>query len=205
MVCWVHACVAAGPAAAAVVAACWQCVCVTELQLWQSVAPSAVHMHRCRPGLHGYMAAMQCRRWVCCPAVLLFCCTVALLPPAAQAKGLDLKEVDVPVIGGHAGKTILPLLSQVRAGSTQHSGCAACSMDLLHTVCRAAGIRHGLTAANTLSPQSSKSLLLCCSCCVQTVSSVMFGDAERQALIANDNACCSCCCAAPAVCRPFRL
>jgi malate dehydrogenase len=31
----------------------------------------------------------------------------------ADAKGLDLKEVDVPVIGGHAGKTILPLLSQV--------------------------------------------------------------------------------------------
>ncbi|KAF6252452.1 NAD-dependent malate dehydrogenase [Scenedesmus sp. NREL 46B-D3] len=30
----------------------------------------------------------------------------------AQAKGLDLKEVDVPVIGGHAGATILPLLSQ---------------------------------------------------------------------------------------------
>jgi malate dehydrogenase len=33
-----------------------------------------------------------------------------------QAKGLDLKEVDVPVIGGHAGATILPLLSQVRHG-----------------------------------------------------------------------------------------
>lgn len=31
----------------------------------------------------------------------------------AAAKGLDLKEVDVPVIGGHAGVTILPLLSQV--------------------------------------------------------------------------------------------
>jgi malate dehydrogenase len=31
----------------------------------------------------------------------------------AAAKGLDLKEVDVPVIGGHAGATILPLLSQV--------------------------------------------------------------------------------------------
>ncbi len=31
----------------------------------------------------------------------------------AEAKGLDLKDVDVPVIGGHAGATILPLLSQV--------------------------------------------------------------------------------------------
>ena len=31
----------------------------------------------------------------------------------AEAYGLDLKDVDVPVIGGHAGTTILPLLSQV--------------------------------------------------------------------------------------------
>eukprot|EP01025_Chloroclados_australasicus_P016312 TRINITY_DN1813_c0_g1_i1.p1 TRINITY_DN1813_c0_g1~~TRINITY_DN1813_c0_g1_i1.p1 ORF type:complete len:359 (-),score=64.96 TRINITY_DN1813_c0_g1_i1:275-1351(-) len=31
----------------------------------------------------------------------------------AEAKGLDIKTVDVPVIGGHAGITILPLLSQV--------------------------------------------------------------------------------------------
>ena len=31
----------------------------------------------------------------------------------AEAKGLDVKDVDVPVIGGHAGATILPLLSQV--------------------------------------------------------------------------------------------
>lgn len=30
----------------------------------------------------------------------------------AELKGLDLKDVDVPVIGGHAGITILPLLSQ---------------------------------------------------------------------------------------------
>lgn len=35
-------------------------------------------------------------------------------PTPPQAKGLDLKEVDVPVVGGHAGITILPLLSQVR-------------------------------------------------------------------------------------------
>ncbi len=31
----------------------------------------------------------------------------------AEAKGLNVKDVDVPVIGGHAGITILPLLSQV--------------------------------------------------------------------------------------------
>eukprot|EP00197_Chlamydomonas_leiostraca_P014622 CAMPEP_0202865856 /NCGR_PEP_ID=MMETSP1391-20130828/6555_1 /ASSEMBLY_ACC=CAM_ASM_000867 /TAXON_ID=1034604 /ORGANISM="Chlamydomonas leiostraca, Strain SAG 11-49" /LENGTH=360 /DNA_ID=CAMNT_0049545739 /DNA_START=28 /DNA_END=1110 /DNA_ORIENTATION=+ len=30
----------------------------------------------------------------------------------AEAKGLDMKDVDVPVVGGHAGATILPLLSQ---------------------------------------------------------------------------------------------
>ncbi|PSC68963.1 malate dehydrogenase [Micractinium conductrix] len=30
----------------------------------------------------------------------------------AEAKGLDTRDVDVPVIGGHAGETILPLLSQ---------------------------------------------------------------------------------------------
>ena len=35
----------------------------------------------------------------------------------AEAKGLDLKDVDVPVVGGHAGTTILPLLSQVSASA----------------------------------------------------------------------------------------
>ncbi|KAJ4841964.1 hypothetical protein Tsubulata_039044 [Turnera subulata] len=32
----------------------------------------------------------------------------------AEVLGLDPKEVDVPVVGGHAGVTILPLLSQVK-------------------------------------------------------------------------------------------
>lgn len=32
----------------------------------------------------------------------------------AQFLGLDPKDVTVPVVGGHAGITILPLLSQVR-------------------------------------------------------------------------------------------
>ena len=32
----------------------------------------------------------------------------------AEVLGLDPREVDVPVVGGHAGVTILPLLSQVR-------------------------------------------------------------------------------------------
>lgn len=43
----------------------------------------------------------------------------------SEAKGLDLKEVDVPVIGGHAGKTILPLLSQVSRNCKGR--CAACT------------------------------------------------------------------------------
>lgn len=32
-----------------------------------------------------------------------------------EVLGLDPREVNVPVIGGHAGVTILPLLSQVRS------------------------------------------------------------------------------------------
>ena len=32
---------------------------------------------------------------------------------AAQLKGLSIEDVFVPVVGGHAGITILPLLSQV--------------------------------------------------------------------------------------------
>jgi len=31
----------------------------------------------------------------------------------AEVLGVDPREVDVPVVGGHAGVTILPLLSQV--------------------------------------------------------------------------------------------
>lgn len=41
----------------------------------------------------------------------------------AEAKGLDLKDVDVPVVGGHAGTTILPLLSQVNASAATCSLC----------------------------------------------------------------------------------
>jgi malate/lactate dehydrogenase len=33
----------------------------------------------------------------------------------AELLGADPKDVTVPVVGGHAGATILPLLSQVRA------------------------------------------------------------------------------------------
>lgn len=36
----------------------------------------------------------------------------------AGATGLDVKDVEVPVVGGHAGITILPLFSQVRAISS---------------------------------------------------------------------------------------
>ncbi|RVX23946.1 Malate dehydrogenase, glyoxysomal [Vitis vinifera] len=37
-----------------------------------------------------------------------------LLSTQAEVLGLDPREVDVPVVGGHAGVTILPLLSQVK-------------------------------------------------------------------------------------------
>ena len=36
----------------------------------------------------------------------------------AEAKGLPVQDVDVPVVGGHAGITILPLLSQVTSAFT---------------------------------------------------------------------------------------
>lgn len=42
-------------------------------------------------------------------------CSAELVGPLLDAHcpaGLDIKDVDVPVIGGHAGATILPLLSQ---------------------------------------------------------------------------------------------
>lgn len=32
----------------------------------------------------------------------------------AEKAGVDVSKVDVPVVGGHAGVTILPLFSQVR-------------------------------------------------------------------------------------------
>ncbi len=33
----------------------------------------------------------------------------------AEKAGVDVDKVDVPVVGGHAGVTILPLFSQVRS------------------------------------------------------------------------------------------
>lgn len=38
---------------------------------------------------------------------------VFMIPFQAEVLGLDPREVDVPVVGGHSGVTILPLLSQV--------------------------------------------------------------------------------------------
>ena len=40
----------------------------------------------------------------------------------AEAAGVDPKDVSVPVIGGHAGITILPLLSQVWGGGGEGGG-----------------------------------------------------------------------------------
>ena len=40
----------------------------------------------------------------------------------AEAKGLNVADVDVPVVGGHAGTTILPLLSQARPQAVLRRG-----------------------------------------------------------------------------------
>ena len=69
----------------------------------------------------------------------------------AEAKGLAVQDVDVPVVGGHAGITILPLLSQVtclaassdptprhfltRVGAQTYAGLCPCYKD---------GVRAGL-------------------------------------------------------------
>jgi hypothetical protein len=44
----------------------------------------------------------------------------------AERAGLDVGSVDVPVVGGHAGITILPLFSQVQ----HHSSSQACAAAL---------------------------------------------------------------------------
>ena len=47
----------------------------------------------------------------------------------AEAKCLDVRDVDVPVVGGHAGTTILPLISQARCAaalSLCRPACTAC-------------------------------------------------------------------------------
>lgn len=59
----------------------------------------------------------------------------------AEARGLDMKDVDVPVIGGHAGATILPLLSQVRlhggwgGGGVADGTMGALPTDHCHAAC----------------------------------------------------------------------
>ena len=47
----------------------------------------------------------------------------------AEAKGLDVADVDVPVVGGHAGTTILPLLSQATPKVTFSEADAAAMTD----------------------------------------------------------------------------
>jgi malate dehydrogenase len=43
----------------------------------------------------------------------------------AELLGADPKDVTVPVVGGHAGATILPLLSLVRAPAVQKLQCCS--------------------------------------------------------------------------------
>lgn len=44
----------------------------------------------------------------------------------AEKAGLDVADVDVPVVGGHAGVTILPLFSQVGFHGCMDSCCRLC-------------------------------------------------------------------------------
>ena len=51
----------------------------------------------------------------------------------AEAKGLAVQDVDVPVVGGHAGITILPLLSQVScSAASAHLMPCTFSWELMH-------------------------------------------------------------------------
>ncbi len=60
----------------------------------------------------------------------------------AEAKGLDLRDVDVPVIGGHAGATILPLLSQVRVPLSWAWACAGLLLRAVVPRCPSSGCVH---------------------------------------------------------------
>jgi hypothetical protein len=81
---------------------------------------SKQHMHGC-----GHPAPAADYQWSsfchASPAVITAyasCCITAMQVRAktfyAEKLGLDVSQVDVPVVGGHAGITILPLFSQVR-------------------------------------------------------------------------------------------
>jgi hypothetical protein len=50
----------------------------------------------------------------------------------AESQGWDPTTTNVPVVGGHAGTTILPLLSQV-GDATSHKGCASRGLILRET------------------------------------------------------------------------
>ncbi|KAG5009601.1 hypothetical protein JHK87_018116 [Glycine soja] len=51
----------------------------------------------------------------------------------AEVLGVDLRYVDVPIIGGHAGITILPLLSQIKppCSFTLKRKCLGCNIETI--------------------------------------------------------------------------
>jgi malate dehydrogenase len=57
--------------------------------------------------------------------VLRVCVQVRAKTFYAEKLGLDVSQVDVPVVGGHAGITILPLFSQVSAAAGTAAAAAA--------------------------------------------------------------------------------
>lgn len=104
------------------VLAAWQCCAVLSVDT-SAARQAASRKQQMAPGCWGghsvCAAAVSCPADCCsCDCDCDGCCCVCVL----QAKGLDLKEVDVPVVGGHAGITILPLLSQV--SRDLHEPCA---------------------------------------------------------------------------------
>lgn len=65
----------------------------------------------------------------CCPASQVRAKTFY-----AERAGLDVGSVDVPVVGGHAGITILPLFSQVRGPGQANQPGASASVKLVRVV-----------------------------------------------------------------------
>lgn len=52
----------------------------------------------------------------------------------AEAKGLDVTKTSVPVVGGHSGVTILPLLSKVSSCTCSHLCVMGDESKLLYSV-----------------------------------------------------------------------
>lgn len=82
---------------------------------WQACDRTGIHRRLARSRDERYV---QCRAGTYNPRKLLGVTKLDVLRAntfVAEAIGVPPERMSVPVIGGHAGVTILPLLSQVRA------------------------------------------------------------------------------------------